>query len=156
MKNEHESIKNMWNTYLSTIDETYEFTALRYNVFYFGTTKSVANELADLVKNGDKQATTSLLCMYEIENEDIPKKNDISIITDYDGVAQCIIRTKKIFVVPFKDVNEEMAFIEGEGDKSLLHWRKIHLECFKEECEVVNLSFNEDFEIVFEEFELLF
>ena len=42
--------------------------------------------------------------------------------------------------------------MEGEGDKSLDYWRKVHIKFFEEESEG---KFNEDMEVLCEEFELL-
>ncbi|SFB37953.1 ASCH domain-containing protein [Clostridium frigidicarnis] len=44
--------------------------------------------------NGEKTATTSLHYLYEVENEDLPKIGELSIITDFDGNAKCIIKTE--------------------------------------------------------------
>lgn len=44
----------------------------------------------------------------------IPKVGDYSIITDWDGKAQCIIQTTQMDIVPYKDVTEEFARWEGK------------------------------------------
>ena len=42
--------------------------------------------------------------------------------------------------------------MEGEGDKSLDYWRKVHIKFFEEEF---GDKFNEDMEVLCEEFELV-
>ena len=94
--------------------------------------------------------------MYKVDNEPIPKKDEYSVVTDWNGIAKCVIRTKEIFVLPFKDVDERLASIEGEGDKSLRYWREAHIDFFKRELEALNMEFREDMVVVFEEFEVLY
>ncbi len=86
----------------------------------------------------------------------MPEINDVNIVTDWNGVAQCIIKTKKVLVLPFKNVDSEMAFTEGEGDKSLDYWRKAHVSFFERELKNEKINFSGDTEVVFEEFEMIY
>ena len=70
--------------------------------------------------------------------------------------AVCIIQTKKVYVVPFHAVTAEHAYKEGEGDKSLAFWRKVHEKFFTECLEEVNLKFTSDMKVVCEEFEVVY
>lgn len=115
-----------------------------------------ANKLADLTNKGIKCATSSAFILYEKENIDLPKVNDYSVILDEAGQAVCIVKTIKVDVVPFNKVNEEHAYKEGEGDRSLVYWRKIHKEFFLNEMARFGLSFKEDMLVVCEEFVKVF
>lgn len=42
----------------------------------------------------------------------------------------CILRTERVVLNKFKDVPEEVAIAEGEGDRSLEDWRKIHSDIY--------------------------
>ena len=110
------------------------------------------DELEQLVAKGEKKATTSLLALYDPDNERIPEKGDLNIILDSKGNEVCMTRNTRIYSVPFREVSENHAFMEGEGDKSLDYWRKVHIKFFKEEF---GDKFNEDMEVLCEEFELL-
>lgn len=46
--------------------------------------------------------------------------------------------------------------MEGEGDKSLEYWRNVYIKFFTEELKEVGKQFNEDMNIVYEEFEVVF
>ena len=48
-------------------------------------------------------------------------------------------RNTRIYSVPFREVSENHAFMEGEGDKSLDYWRKVHMEVLCEEFELLKL-----------------
>ena len=86
----------------------------------------------------------------------LPEAGQFNVITDWSGKAQCITRTKKITILPFREVGEDLAFIEGEGDKSLDYWRKAHISFFTRELEKLNMEFSEDMLVVFEEFEVFY
>src|SRR5690606_13805990 len=115
-----------------------------------------ANELVELVLEGIKHGTASLHQLYGLENEDVPKIGDISILTDWEGNAKCIIKDVNVTILPFKDFSEELAAIEGEGDKSLDYWRRAHLKVFEADAENAGFEFTEDLLVVFEELEVIF
>ena len=103
MAKEHKTVKEMWKKYLSTIGENINDTGKTYESWYFCNNKKYANELAGLVKKGKKKATASLHYLYEIENEPIPEVDDYGVITNWKGIAQCIIQITNINIIPFKD-----------------------------------------------------
>ncbi len=156
MENENQTVKRMWESYLESIGETSDTTKKKYEAWHFCNNEQDANELATLVLDGTKKATASLYDVYAFEGEEVPKPGDLSIITGWNGKAKCIIKTIAITIVPFKEVTAEFAAKEGEGDKSLEFWRRIHLKFFKEECREMSKEFHEDMKVVCEEFEVVF
>lgn len=156
MEQEHISVKKMWSDYLTSISENIDNTNKSYTSWYFCDNEKSANDLATLVKKGIKRGTTSLYDFYKIDNEELPIPNTYSIITDWNGIAQCIIRTKKVTILHFKDVNEELANIEGEGDKSLEYWQKEHIYFFTKELKEIHMEFSQNTLVVFEEFEVVY
>ena len=124
-----------------------------YDAWSFGDD---ADKLARLVKAGIKTATCSAFCFYELEEENLPEAGAYSIILDSCDQAVCIIRTNKVYVALFNQVTAEHAFKEGEGDRSLEYWRKVHKRFFTEELKEVNLSFDEEMKLVCEEFEVVY
>ena len=137
-----------------TAEELWKKSGLNgeYEAWSFGDD---ADALADLVKTGKKTATTSAFIFYELENEDLPKVGETSIILDSNEEAVCIIRTTKVYVVPFDEVSSEHAAKEGEGDCSLEYWRRVHQDFFTEELKEINKEFDEKMLVVCEEFEVL-
>jgi uncharacterized protein YhfF len=156
MKDTDKSVQEMWERYLMTIGENPGSTEMTYQSWYFCDNQEDANELVELVMSGTKRGTASLYILYERANERIPAAGDLSVLTDWDGIARCIIRDKNVTIVPFKDISEEHAMIEGEGDKSLDYWRRAHINFFTRELEGMGAEFNEDVLVVFEEFEVVF
>ena len=94
--------------------------------------------------------------MYQYLNEELPKENSYSVILDSSDNAKCIIKNKSVNILPFNKVDDRLAYLEGEGDKSLEYWKNTHREFFTNELKEINKEFNEDMLIVFEEFELVY
>ena len=111
-----------------------------------------ADYLAELVLMGQKTATSSAFDLYAVGNEPLPKENELSVILDSKENAICIIETTKVEVIPFKEVSEDHAYKEGEGDKSLAYWRQVHEDFFKDCLGEAGLTFTPDSKVVLEEF----
>ena len=114
------------------------------------------DELAALVRSGVKTATASAYPLYALEGEPLPQPGGLSVILDGQGEAVCAIRTTRVYTVPFDQVSARHAFLEGEGDRSLTHWRQVHRAFFSREMEEAGLSFTEDMPVVCEEFERVY
>ena len=53
-------------------------------------------------------------------------------------------------------LSEKHAFLEGEGDRTLDQWKKVHQEFFTEELKTVGKPFSDAIELVCEEFEVVY
>ena len=82
----------------------------KYEAWAFGAS---ADELAQLVLEGKKTATASAYDLYGKSGEPLPKEDEYSVILDSTGEAVCIIRTTKVYVVPFCEVPASHAYKEG-------------------------------------------
>ena len=138
-----------------TAEEMWEQSGLQgtYEAWAFG---GAPDKLAGLVVKGIKTATCSALALYEAEGEEIPKEGDYSVILNADGDAVCIIQTTKIYLSSFNDVTADHAVKEGEGDRSLDCWRRVHEEFFTEELAEINRSFDENMMLICEEFKVVY
>ena len=126
-----------------------------YDVFAFGDGPALARELLDLVLAGTKQATASRLALYQAERKRPPATGDLSLVLDETGRPACIIETTRVDISPFNTATADFAWTEGEGDRSLDHWRAAHLSYFHRECGRDGTIFSEDEPIVFERFRLI-
>ena len=106
------------------------------------------DELVELVLSGKKTATTSLYSGY---NGNLPKIGDKSIITYSNGEYACLIENTNVIIAEFKNITEELAYLEGEGDRSLKYYRKVHAEYFKTK----DKNFNDNTLVVFEIFKII-
>jgi molybdopterin-guanine dinucleotide biosynthesis protein A/uncharacterized protein YhfF len=116
----------------------------------FGSDPAMATELGLLVRDGPKRATAGLRSEYG-PDEPLPEAGDLSVILDGEGAPLCVIRTTAVEIRPFGKVDEEFAWTEGEGDRSLAYWRTAHTEFFASQgVEVTDAD-----EVVLERFDLV-
>ncbi|MCR5056079.1 MAG: ASCH domain-containing protein [Clostridia bacterium] len=114
------------------------------------------DKLAALVKSGVKTATCSSYDLYQTDGEPLPKEGDYSVILDSSGEAVCIVKTVKVYIAEFHLVSSEHAYKEGEGDRTLEYWRKVHTDFLIRELSKLHLTFSENTKVVCEEFELVY
>jgi uncharacterized protein YhfF len=119
----------------------------------FGASAEEADELLGLVLAGDKTATAGALWDYEAEGEALPEVGSLSILLDGRGHPRALINVTDVAVVPFDQVGEEHARLEGEGDRSLAHWRAVHERFFSE---VSSRGFEPDMPVVLERFAVVY
>jgi uncharacterized protein YhfF len=156
MEKQHNSVEKIWQSYMESIGESIQLTDKTYKAWHFCMDEKNANELAELVRKGVKRGTTSLYYSYQLENEPLPKVGQYNIITNWDGVSQCIIKTVDVAVKPFNEVTEAFAEIEGEGDGSLNYWKKVHEIAFKKELTSTEKEFSEEMLVVCEIFKVVY
>jgi uncharacterized protein YhfF len=108
-----------------------------------------------VVKN-IKQATAPSLWSFEINNEKLPRKGDLNIITNWNKVPQAIILTTKIELIKFSEITAKFAQREGEGDKSLAYWKKVHKAYYKREMQGHKEEFSKDMIIVCQYFDTIY
>ena len=126
-------IKQFWKSFEADIG--HDASSRFYESFHFDDNETSANALGDLVLQGQKRATAGLLWSNEMNNKPIPKVGDLSVVTNWQHEPLCIIETIHVEIVPYEEVSEAFAAVEGEGDGSLRHWREVHWSYFSRECE---------------------
>jgi uncharacterized protein YhfF len=127
----------------------------RYDVYAFGDTAEMADELADLVVNGPKRATAGLLADFDPRDEPIPEVGVHSVILDGRGRPACVVRTTEVEIKPLREVDASFAWDEGEGDRTLDGWLAGHRAYFTRDRARRGLVFSDDMPTVFERFELV-
>lgn len=111
--------------------------------------------LAELTRAGIKTATASAAVWYERGEEPLPQAGEYSVILDSGENAVAVIRTMRVYTVPFDQVSAEQAYREGEGDRSLAYWRRAHEDFFRKELSKAGLEFSRSMPVVCEEFEVV-
>jgi uncharacterized protein YhfF len=150
-----ENIKSFWEAYLKTIPAN--SPPQIYTAWSFGNTPEMKNELALLVLNGPKRATTSLKWIYEkFPEEKMPEVGEFSIVLNSTDQPVCIIQTVHVEERRFCDIDEDYAFTEGEGDRSLKYWQEAHWDFFSKECELVQRAPSMDMPVICEIFKVVY
>jgi uncharacterized protein YhfF len=127
----HPSLLELWN-YFMLCNQEHKNTPIPES-YYFCDNEKDANTCAQLVLDGVKRATSTSMWWFETYKQPLPKIGDLAIVTDWDGIAKAVIETVKIEMTPFNEVTAEYAKIEGEGDKSLTYWNKVHWDYYTRE-----------------------
>lgn len=122
--------------------------------WHFELTEKACNSLLDLVLKGQKRATSSSLAAFEFGDEIMPKEGELSVITDWDGNPRCVVRTKKLHILPYEEITYDLAKLEGE-DETLASWKRSHERFFTREGEMLGYHFSPQMPVVFEEFEVV-
>lgn len=148
------SAESYFEACVSSLLPATDLRGRKFSAWKFGG--SNPNALLDLVLASTKTATASLAWIYEhFADEKMPVLGDLSVILDDQGDPQALIKTSQVETVPFSEVTAEHAFLEGEGDRSLEHWRKVHWDFFSTECASIDREPTGEMPIILERFRLL-
>jgi uncharacterized protein YhfF len=93
----------------------------------FGTPGELRTWLTGLVLSGSKTATAGLLPLdYHAEDEEVEHVGEVLAVVDNAGAKAAEIEITKVELTPFAEVAWEFAQAEGEGYRSMEHWRETH------------------------------
>jgi len=115
----------------------------------FGDTQQMVDAL---VLAGKKTATTSAAALYEIEQEALPQSGTYSVLLNGSDVPKAVLYLESVSIVPFDEVTADFAFLEGEGDRTLAYWRRVHEAFFRRAYASAGLSFHDQMLCVCEKF----
>jgi uncharacterized protein YhfF len=146
-----DAVAAMWAAYRTATGTDAELLGS----FAFGDSGALADELAELVRTGPKRATATLLADFERDGEALPREGEHWVVLDGTGRPRCVIRTVRVDVKPFANIDAADAWDEGEGDRSLAEWVAGHRRFFGRRCEQLGLELSDDLEVVFERFEMV-
>ena len=152
----HPSVETMWRAFRAGRSDAPALPARPGSVWHFCDNEVDANECARLVLEGVKRATSPSLWSFRSRAEPLPEVGDLHVVTDWAGEARCVIQTTEVEVVPFDRVTAEHAAAEGEGDRSLEWWRRVHWEYYQRELAGTEFRPRGDMPVVCERFSLVF
>jgi len=108
-----------------------------------------------LVLSGKKTAIFSSYDSFFIDNEPLPVPGELYVVLNRASVPVCVIELESVNVIPFRDVNYDMAKREGE-DESIESWRLRTQEILEDEGTVVGFDFSPDMKLVFQTFKVVY
>ena len=120
-----------------------------------GATRTVADELAELVLSGVKRAQATLHRDFQQELDPLPQIGDHLVVLDGAGQPRAIVRTTRVELRHFNEIDDAFAFDAGEGDLTLRWWLTAHRQDFAERAEREGFEVDEYVELVLEWFELV-
>ncbi|MCH7866215.1 MAG: ASCH domain-containing protein [Myxococcales bacterium] len=147
-------VQAFWKQFEAAVGR--DVSARFYEAFHFDDNEADANELGDLVLQGTKRATASLLWLNEAKNQPVPQVGALSVVTNWQQEPLCVIETIQVDIAPYEEVGEAFAAAEGEGDGSLRYWREVHWLYFSRECARLGKQPSLTMPVVCERFTLAF
>ncbi len=145
-----QEIKDYWDSFVASDQSLGHLKEFKLEAWSFGNTREMANELGQLVLEGKKTATCSLLRAYRGYEDEIPRVGVYSVLCDGDEKPLCIVFLTDTWVCKYNEVTEKHAYEEGEGDRSLDYWKKAHQEFFSQ-----YEGFHEEDDLVCERFRVI-
>lgn len=118
--------------------------------FSFGDSPAMADELLALVIAGQKTATCGALRDFGPGKEPLPVVGRRDIVLNGKGDPAALVETVEVPYRRFYEVDEQFAFDEGEGRRTLEHWREMHRTYFERHG-----GWSEDMELMCECFRLV-
>jgi uncharacterized protein YhfF len=151
-----EKADRYWEQYLKSLPSDAAHPESYVEAFSFGFSPGDATEIANLVLQGTKTATGSVLWEYEFDNQPVPRVGDHWVVEDGKGEPVCIIKTSEVSVIPFDEVGETYAVEGGEGDCTLEGWRSIYWHCIVAACERIGREPSKKAPLVMERFAVVY
>jgi len=144
-----------WQGYLSSLPAAIRPLHPRVEAAFPGN-REVADELINLYLSGKKTAGSSLGKDFEINEEPFPAVGNYWIVLDSKNTPCCIVKTIRVVSHSFKDIPDDIAKAEGEGDCSVAYWKKVHEEIFAQYLKKLQINDLQNTEVITEFFEVVY
>ena len=151
-----ELVTQYWQAYLNTLPPDSPIRAEPYGAEGFGDSPTMADELGGLVVQGVKTATCSALCEWQADGAPLPEVGLKTVVLNGRGEPWCIIEVTEVTIRPFNEVDDQFAYEEGEGDRSLVYWRAAHRRFFSRTLPRIGRAFDETMPLVCERFRVIY
>ncbi len=145
------TVEEFWNDYLVQAEDKNK----ELQISMFGDEQS-CDELVSLIASGTKSAGSSLVLDYQFAGDPLPTPGTVSLVVDSKGIPVCIIEIDEVIQYKFKDVPIRVAHAEGEGDKSIEYWKRVHREFFGPSMKPLGIEDLDDAMIVTEFFKVIY
>lgn len=150
------AVQAFWEQFLSQQPDPSQVADRFYESFYFSDNEPIANELATLVLEGTKTATSAALWEVENSGKRLIRPGDLSIVTNWQGEPVCIVETTEVRLLPFKDIDEQFAYDYGEGERNLAWWKSALWETYQRICAGLNKEPSPEMLLVCERFKVVY
>jgi len=124
-----------------------------FATFSFGDSRELCEQVLAETLAGRNRATASLRWSYGAE---LPRIGDVAIATDWAGQPRAVLVTRRVDVMPYRDVDEDFARAEGYTRDPLSEWREVHWAFFSRQCADLGCAASSDMPVVCERFDLVY
>jgi uncharacterized protein YhfF len=122
----------------------------------FGDNPELKDELLNLILEGKKRTSISLLKESEIEGYPPDEVGQYNIILDGRDKPVVVIKTVSVTNGKLEDITEEHAYLEGEGDRTRETYLTEHIKYYTRIGESLGFKFDTELDVEFVRFELVY
>lgn len=126
-----------------------------YRVRYFGRTQAVADVILRLIREGEKTVTFTSPWIYAGDRATTPVVGGYSVVTDFAGQPNLVVRTTSVETKPFNAVTEADSQYEGPAVRPLEAWREVHWRFFSAVLEPLDRAPSQEMPVTVERFEVV-
>lgn len=144
-------VDTIWKKYISSNPEAKK---AKYTSWHFGTNEKVCEDWLGKLKRGEIKGASYFAAAFSQGDILSPKPGDYSVVLDWWGKPQAIIKTTSVETVFMKDITSVLTELEDYSDVHL--WKKEKQKEYERISEGIGVPFSEEIPILFERFELVF
>lgn len=146
--------RKFWNEYVAGLPRSRRPRNPRVEASFAGNRK-ITDSLLALYLAGKKSAGSGLVKDYVTMGDPLPKVGNYWILLDSRRRPRLLLKTIRVEINRFRKVPRRIAVAEGEGDRSLRHWRRVHRKFFSPFLEKWGVDDLDEADVITEHFELV-
>jgi uncharacterized protein YhfF len=148
------SEQTFWKEYLAFVPPSHR-PRKPFVAAAFAGNRKTTDALIALYLAGKKSAGSGLVRDYLKAGDRLPDVGDFWIALDSRNRPRCLLKTVRVEFNLFRKVPRRIAVAEGEGDRSLAHWRRVHRKFFSPFLEEWGIEELDEAEVITEHFRLV-
>ncbi len=141
-----------WDKVKRETDVEGDFT----DAYGVGDSPELKQELLELILEGKKRASTTLVRESMLEGWPEPEVAQYNIVLDGDDEPAAVIRTVSVRRCRFSEVDEEHAYWEGEDERTLDAYIREHTKYYTRIGRRLGFEFTPDMEVILDRYELVY
>lgn len=159
-----EHIKPFWQQFVDSGDwendvnaKTTSHPDARFlEAFQIGPTPESADAGVQLILDGKKTATSSLLWEFEAHQCPVPEVGSLSVVENGAHLPVCVIETRWVQVVPFNSIDEDFVQDYGETDGTRRDWYQRFAGHYQGICKELGRKLTDQTPLVCERFSVVY
>jgi uncharacterized protein YhfF len=148
-------VNEFWRSYVERLPES-DRDREYFEAFQFGAGREMANQLAQLVLDGIKTATSDLIWHMDAKGKPRWYVGDEHVVLNGSWTPVAVIRTTELEEKRFCDVDEAFARDYGEGDRTLAWWREHIFAWYAHQCRELGIEPTQEMPLLCERFEVVY
>ena len=148
--------KSILKAYLNQLTTQLILPQSVFHIVKNGKNKSEVEKYNHSILQKGKRLMLDLELQYKLNHQPLPRCGEIALLNNWDGFPVAILEITKVFVLPFKKLNQQKNITCLFDDKSIFpdHWHAYYQKKFKQQCQQKNQQFSVEKKVVLSQFEV--